>query len=464
MTLDRSTIETLDREALIELVLMLVEQNNELRRRIEDVERRGHRQATPFSKGTKKNDPQRPGRKPGKGPFTRRTAPDPSSYSQPMTEVPVAEPRCPDCGGELLSDGHEVVTRTDLPPIPKPEIRAWHIQICRCKGCGHRLRGRHPEVPADQQGATAHRLGNRLKAAAHVLHYGMGVPVRKLPLVFSQLHGISLTQSALTQDALKRIDGQVSLAYERLRQDIVTRDHIHSDDTGWSIGGVLAWLMGFSSTKETYYQIRRHHGNKELREVLGEEYAGILHSDRYRSYDAKELSGVRQQKCLAHAQRNLSDLIASQRGRAQTVPRALKEYLSEAIELWQHRHEVKNFRTQAKKIQAEVDWLLRPRRLKSEGNDRIVNELGRHNDNGNLLRFLHEPEASEPTNNEAERALRGAVIARKVSHCSKVEAGARAHASFASIIATLRKRNATNLIDALCDVLTTGIVPESFPA
>ncbi len=38
--------------ALIELVLMLVEQNNELRRRIKDVERRGHRQAISFSKGT----------------------------------------------------------------------------------------------------------------------------------------------------------------------------------------------------------------------------------------------------------------------------------------------------------------------------------------------------------------------------------------------------------------------------
>ena len=46
-------------------------------------------------------------------------------------------------------------------------------------------------------------------------------------------------------------------------------------------------------------------------------------------------------------------------------------------------------------------------------------EIGGHHDRGNLLRSLHEPTTVEPTNNAAERALRPAVIARKVSHCSK---------------------------------------------
>ena len=53
-------------------------------------------------------------------------------------------------------------------------------------------------------------------------------------------------------------------------------------------------------------------------------------------------------------------------------------------------------------------------------NGRLQNELGWHDDRGNLLRFLDDP-SIEPTNNRAERALRGAVIARKVSHCSKTE-------------------------------------------
>jgi hypothetical protein len=41
---------------------------------------------------------------------------------------------------------------------------------------------------------------------------------------------------------------------------------------------------------------------------------------------------------------------------------------------------------------------------------------------GELLRFLEEP-LVEPTNNRVERALRPAAIARKVSQCSKNQAG-----------------------------------------
>jgi hypothetical protein len=62
-------------------------------------------------------------------------------------------------------------------------------------------------VAPDQYGATAHRLGPRLKAAAHAVHYGMGVPVRKLPTLLREFSGIPVTQSALTQDALRKSEG-----------------------------------------------------------------------------------------------------------------------------------------------------------------------------------------------------------------------------------------------------------------
>jgi hypothetical protein len=57
--------------------------------------------------------------------------------------------------------------------------------------CGQRVRGQHPEVAPDQYGATAHRLGPRVKAAAHTVHYGMGVPVRKLPAILREFSGIA---------------------------------------------------------------------------------------------------------------------------------------------------------------------------------------------------------------------------------------------------------------------------------
>jgi hypothetical protein len=55
----------------------------------------------------------------------------------------------------------------------------------------------------------------------------------------------------------------------------------------------------------------------------------------------------------------------------------------------------------------------------------------------------------EPTNNWVERVLRPAVIARKVSQCSKNQAGAYAFAAFKRVIQTLVKRNAGSLVEAL---------------
>ena len=102
--------------------------------------------------------------------------------------------------------------------------------------CGHTVRGQHPDVAPDHAGATAHRLGARVMAAAHVLHYGMGIPVRKVPAVLRLLSGVRLTQGALTQDALRRAAGTVGMAYAQLRAAVPAAPVVHTDDTGWRVG------------------------------------------------------------------------------------------------------------------------------------------------------------------------------------------------------------------------------------
>ena len=85
---------------------------------------------------------------------------------------------------------------------------------------------------------------------------------------------------------------------------------------------------------------------------------------------------------------------------------------------------------------------------------RLQNELGWHDERGNLLRFLDDPNI-EPTNNRAERALRPAVIARKVSHCSKSVEGADAFSAFTSVIRTLERNGGDQpVVDRLCAVFS----------
>ena len=423
--------------------------NETLHKENAELRRSTKRQAAPFSTGARVEHPKRPGRKLGKGPFAFRKAPLPEQLTAPVVDVPVTAVACPACGGRLEPERVEVATITDLPPMPRPVVTAYRVQVCRCRSCGQRVRGPHPEVATGQQGATAHRLGGRAMAAAHALHYGVGIPVRKVPLVLQALTGLKVTQGALTQDALRRARGAVGVAYAALRAAVPASPVVHTDDTGWRVGGYSAQLMAFETDVATVYQVRPRHRNEEVREVIPANYAGVLVTDRGRSYDAQELQGVRQQKCLAHTLRSLKEVEATKRGPARTFSTRLTGLLREALALRCSGAQAQRecYDAEVERLKVTITRHLRDRHLTEPDNQRLLNELGWQHDRGNLLRFL-EDSRIEPTNNRAERALRPAVIARKVSHCSKTWEGAEAFSAFTSVVRTLT-RQGTSPVEGL---------------
>ena len=93
-------------------------------------------------------------------------------------------------------------------------------------------------------------------AAAHVLHYGVGVPVRKVPAVLRALPGVELSQGAISQDALRRARGAVGDAYHKLRGSVRAIPLVHTDDTGWRVDGGPAFLMAFETDEAMVYRLR----------------------------------------------------------------------------------------------------------------------------------------------------------------------------------------------------------------
>lgn len=459
----------LSREQLLELLRQLIADNARLRAEIEELKRKNARSAAPFSKNKRKKNPKRPGRKAGQGVFSNRTTPSEEQYTEPIQDVPVAETACPDCGGELIEADDEIVTNTELPPAPKPEVKAYRVHLRSCRQCQRKVRGRHHEIAPDQFGATAHRLGPRAQAAAATLHYGDGIPQRKVPRVLKSLTGLSVTQGALTQSAIRLGTGQgpVARKCQQLRDQIKEQPAINTDDTGWRVGGERAQMMVFETKPVVVYQIRPRHRNEEVREVIGDHYKGTLCTDRGKSYDAKEFNDVDQQKCLSHIQRSIDAVLEIKQGSGRRFGNQLKSLLKEALSLYHAFHEAKgelaDFQARAHALDLKITDHLRPRVLKDADNHRLLNEIGRHHDRGNLLRFLHSPQTIEPTNNAAERALRPAVIARKVSHCSKNERGAAAYSAFKSVIGTLKKSGG-DVLEKLKDLIAPSQSEQSAPA
>jgi hypothetical protein len=82
---------------------------------------------------------------------------------------------------------------------------------------------------------------------------------------------------------------------------------------------------------------------------------------------------------------------------------------------------------------------------------RLPDGIVRQYDRGWVLLFSENSEI-EPTNNRVERGLRGAVIARKVSHCSKNDRGALTCEAMKSVSATLALRG-HSVAGALADLI-----------
>jgi hypothetical protein len=450
--------------ALKARVEQLLAENAALKAQLEQSQRNAKRQAAPFSKGRRKAQPKRPGRKPGQGDFRYRTPPTPDQATAPPIDVQLPEPTCPCCGQPLHEDRVEFATVTDIPPQPKPVVQPYRVSVYRCPSCGSTVRAPHPDLAPDQYGATAHRIGPRTMAAAHATHYGLGVPVRKVPALLRLYTGVRLTQSAITQDASRRASGPVGREYQSLRAQIPTSDVTYTDDTGWRVGGEPAQLMIFVTDTATVFQVRPQHRNEEVREVIGDAYAGVLVTDRGKSYDAKELEGVKQQKCIPHALRSINEVLETKQGRARHFGARLKKLLKEGLELWHEYHDhqgrLGGFEHRVRSLQGAVTRHLRPRRLVDADNQRLLDQFGRHHARGNLLRFLEDPRV-KPTNNDSERGFRFAVIQRKVSQCSKTAGGARAFEAFASVIKTAM-RQGKDVVERLTDIFR-GIDPQSTP-
>jgi hypothetical protein len=394
--------------------------------------RRAKRQAAPFAKEKPKPDPKPPGRKPGHEPACR-AAPPPEAVTETI-RVPLDH--CPDCGGpvERIKDNRPIF-QTDLPPIT-PIIRRFDTQRGYCPQCRKMVRSRHPEQTSTATGAAGSGLGPRAVALAADLKHRLGVSFRKVADFLQHHAGIRVTPGALAQ-ACQRLARRAEPVYTGLKAAIRASPAVHADETGWRIGTASAWLWDFVTPQTTLYVIRRSRGHAVVEEVLGETFPGILVSDGLPTYDAAAAAG--KQQCLAHLLKRCRQIKAVKTRGAVRFPRAVAGLLRAAMDLDRRRAQMHphGFATARGRIEAGLDRLLRYH-LSDADNERLAAHLFKHREH--LFTFLDEA-GVEPTTNLAERQLRPAVIARKLSAGNRTERGAFTHAVLASLADTCRQQH-----------------------
>lgn len=184
---------------------------------------------------------------------------------------------------------------------------------------------------------------------------------------------------------------------------------------------------------------------------------GWLVSDGYGAYR----SHPKRQRCLAHLIRKAVAITGSIDQKAAQIGQWILDDLRELIAIIAYEKENNRL---IRKLQAR---LRRACHLGKKADHQKLQALAKEifNDWDAVVAFVHHPELP-PTNNEAERALRHAVIARQIGFGTRTSEGSLAYSSLLSIIETCRLRqvNPWNYIAEVIGLARKGISPPTFPA
>ncbi|MCA1679906.1 MAG: IS66 family transposase [Actinobacteria bacterium] len=461
-----------DRETAVALLLRvgeLVEANRRLEARVAELERRLSRNSRNSSLPPSQDPPSAPPRpkQPGSGRRRGGQLGHEGSHRPLLPPERVDEivehwpERCPACARVFAESDrvdaaeparHQVA---ELPPIAV-HVTEHRLHRLRCPACAGETRA---ELPA---GVPRSSFGRRLQAAVVTLAVRNRVSRRDTTELARELFGVELSTGSV--DAIIQRAGEALAApHTRLEQELKSAPVVNIDETGWKTAGGNRTLWGALTARTAVFRIAAGRHAFEARTLLGERYAGIVCSDRWRGYDY--LDPTRRQLCWAHL---LRDFTAHSEGLAEQ-----KRFGSDGVQIardlfaaWDsYQADGDRARLQARTapLQDKLRKLLEHAARKSPRTKyhRLFakNLLNRW---PALWTFTHT-DGVEPTNNHAERGLRGAVIYRKLSLGSQSEQGERTIERLLSASLTCRLQH-RSLYAYLTDVLNASIRGDPIPA
>ncbi len=437
------------RDAVVEVLLALSAQNERLQgqverltTRVEKLERELAKSSRNSSQPPSADSPSVPPRR-GKDPSGRKQGAQPGHEGrgrdllplEAVDELIVYWPSRCDCGhtfgeSELVGVGDPV--RHQVEELPRLAVTVTEHQCPRvcCPGCGKRTRA---SLPADV-GASA--FGPRFHAAVAVLSVRNRVSRRDVVECCEQLFGARI--SAGTVDAIL---ARVADALQGPDADLLARVRaaktLNMDETGWRTAGDQRAMWGAFTDRHAVLRVRANRHEDHAKELLADTTA-IVTSDRWWAYGHLPLK--RRQICWAHLRRDFkahAEALSAEKAFGEEGLRICEE-LFWSWEIFQHTRDRQELKRRIRALRRELKPILRTYAGK-QARYKYTRGMAR-----NLLKLwpalwaFADHKGIEPTNNHAERTLRGAVIYRKLSLGSQSAAGERRIERLLSVHTTCR--------------------------
>jgi transposase len=427
--------------AVLALVGRLEQRITELTQQVQDMRARLDQNSTNSSKppstdpiGVKRKPPTSPSkrRRGGqKGHPRRMRALVPPDRVASVTDCKPSE--CRRCGHALSGEDSEPRRHqvAELPPI-EPEVHEYRLHRLCCPQCQIVTSGTLPD------GVPRTSFGPRLHAALSVLTGAYRLSKRQVSQLCSDLLGLTISVGMIAK--LERITANVlERPVAELAEAVKTSEAANIDETSWREANLKAWLWVVVTSAGIVFRIVRSRAGAVARDLLGEEPKPIVISDRFPGYEWIKLKS--RQVCWAHLRRDFQAMI-DRNGDGAEVGRQLLWQSNKLFESW---HKVRDGTIQRSTFLQTVGWLRPMVRSSLERGSRCVCAKTAATC-GELLRLwdclwtFTRVAGVEPTNNAAERALRHAVIWRRISGGTDSEGGSRFVERMLSVVATCRQQ------------------------
>jgi transposase len=365
---------------------------------------------------------------------------------------------CPSCGEAVQPSGEPPSIHQQVEIAPKPYIvTQYNRENFYCPCC--RKYGAAP-LPS-HVGPSA--FGTRLSAFMGFLT-GTCRLSRRIALSILQ-EGLDLRAAVGTQSNIEnRMSAALKPSYEEIEKQVHDSNETkHVDETGWKRWGKRAFVWIMSTASGALYKIQEGRGS-ECRDAL----LGTTATKRV-AFVTDRLAIYRfhgpHQYCLAHLKRDIKRF-AERAGLDGEWGQVMLEYLKTIFELWrdyrEKRRSRRSFRRKSRQYRDDFEYGLLVASTKgrhSPSLKRFSRALLRRAEN---LWVFATRDGVEPTNNQAERDLRGIVITRRISYGSKSERGDRFIERINSVITTL-KRQGKKCLDYLEEALGAWKTGSSAP-
>jgi transposase len=441
----RNELADLDREALIDLILVLQAEVEAQRLKVEKNNKpptnssNSSNSSQPPSKDWKGNLPAKRKRR-RHGPPLGHAKHEREFIAKPDHIVEVKPQVCEHCQTDLRQERHalmEVNQITEL-PLAQAEVIEVRQYEALCPHCGLEQVGQPPI------GLEMNRtFGARLESTVVYYRQEQHLSYQRTLAALQNLHGMEISQGGIDQ-IMQRAGREAMKQVGTIQAEIQQSAVVYCDETGSRVEGQNWWQWVFSSARAVLHIMRFNRSVDVIRDVMDGHQVEVWVSD---CLPAQLMAPARaRQLCLAHQLRNLQALIDHYPKYA--WPRTMQELFRSAIHLHHQRDQLAppHFQRQVRKLDRCCDQLLKRTLRRRYQKYREA-----------LFVFLHRTDV-EPTNNLSERNLRPSVIHRKIIGCFRSGWGARTYAALASVIDTAAL-NGTPPFQAILNLFAPPALP-----